>query len=248
MGLAVMAIRLDAACFAFFRICAGPPRCRGATPGAWAALILDRGAAFGLVHHGTRGDDDWRPASQKAFSMRFDPSGESSATRRLGRCSSMFQWGHAQPFVAPPAVMVAQQWNWGFGEHAHGLRDGKLWRASWPRPGRSRLPGGMAAPWLGALRRRREQQRPIPWSVTMMHLLFIACGIKFLLSPDHAPLVILGLLFFVYVEAAARHQQPLNLRGVLRRFFSAGAGHSHGGCQQWWIKTVPQQSFGDGRS
>jgi len=80
-----------------------------------------------------------------------------------------------------------------------------------------RMAGSWRAPTPPAA---RERSAPIPWKVTVVHVLFIAWTV---LVSHHAPLVILGLLFFLaFVEAAARHQAASDLRSPLLVGFFLG--------------------------
>jgi len=139
-------------------------------------------------------------------------------------------------FAAPPVVMVAQKWGWGF---FHMLTE-----FGW----KSAL-GIVVANALHFFFFRRElaqlasvpaaaaaREQPIPVVVTVAHLLFIAWTV---LTAHYPPLVVLGFLFFLaFVEATERHQSPIQLRSPLLVGFFLAALVIHGGGQQWWIEPV----------
>lgn len=137
-------------------------------------------------------------------------------------------------FAAPPVVMVAAKWGWGF---VHMLTDFG-WKAA---------VGIVLANASFFVFFRREllalssgpapsAERPVPSAITLVHLAAIAWTV---LNAHHIALVLLGLLFFLaFTVATDRHQYALNLRSpLLVGFFLAGLV-IHGGCQQWWIAPV----------
>jgi len=207
----------------------------GGTPGAWWVSILTAGPLLGSLIT--------EPAAMTICALllkrRFYAL-HPSARLRYATLGLLFVnisvGGTLSHFAAPPVVMIAHHWNWGFAymfthfgwKAAVGIVAANMvyfvgFRGEW------RSLAGSAPP-------PARKERPIPWAVTMAHLLFIAWTV---LVAHHAPLVILGLLFFLaFVEAAARHQQPVNLRGSLLVGFFLAALVIHGGCQQWWIEPV----------
>ena len=77
---------------------------------------------------------------------------------------------------------------------------------------------------------------PVPWSVTLVHLAFLA-GVVVL---AHHPVAFLGLflLFLGFTQAYQRHQSPLIMReALLVAFFLAGLVVL-GGLQQWWLEPI----------
>ncbi|MGB8352668.1 MAG: putative Na+/H+ antiporter [Chthoniobacteraceae bacterium] len=139
-------------------------------------------------------------------------------------------------FAAPPVVMVAHTWNWGFAfmlEHFG-------WKA---------VIGILVANTLCFLKFRGEMaalvplkesggaaERAIPIQVTLTHLAFIAWTV---LVAHYPALVVLGFLFFLaYVQATGRHQQEISLRSPMLVGFFLASLVVHGGCQQWWIAPV----------
>jgi len=234
--VAVMAISSTRPILRFSELClARLAALGGATPGAWWFSILTAGPLLGSFIT--------EPAAMTICALllkrRFYAL-HPSAKLRYATLGLLFVnisvGGTLSHFAAPPVVMIAQQWNWGFAymfchfgwKAVTGIVAANVvyfmgFRAEW------RALAGLVPP-------PARKERPIPWPVTVAHLLFIAWTV---LVSHHAPLVVLGLLFFLaFVEAAARHQQPVNLRGSLLVGFFLAALVIHGGCQQWWIEPV----------
>ena len=141
--------------------------------------------------------------------------------------------GTLTPFAAPPVLMVAATWNWDLWFMISNFG----WKAAiavFINAGcamllfRKQL-GHMAAQPAG-------QAAAVPWTVTVVHLLFLLGVVVF----AHHPAVFMGLfLFFMgYATAYERHQDRLILReGLLVAFFLAGLVVL-GGLQQWWLQPV----------
>ncbi len=139
-------------------------------------------------------------------------------------------------FAAPPVVMIAHTWDWGFVHMATHFG----WKA---------VVGIVAANIVYFLAFRRElvalrapaqttapQHRPIPFGIVATHLLFIGWTV---FTAHYPALVISGFLFFLaFVEATERHQSTINLRSPMLVGFFLAALVVHGGCQQWWIAPV----------
>lgn len=140
-------------------------------------------------------------------------------------------------FAAPPVVMVAAKWDWGF---LHMLTEFG-WKAAI---------GIVAANALFFLAYRKEllalkpagestrgaEERPIPAAITIVH---IAAIVWTVLNAHHIALILLGLLFFLaFTVATDRHQAAVQLRSPLLVGFFLAALVIHGGCQQWWIAPV----------
>jgi hypothetical protein len=141
--------------------------------------------------------------------------------------------GTLTPFAAPPVLMVAATWNWdlwfmisNFGWKA---AIAVLINAGCAMLLFRKQLGHMAAQPAG-------QAATVPWTVTVMHLLFLLGVVVF----AHHPAVFMGLfLFFMgFATAYAHHQDRLILReGLLVAFFLAGLVVL-GGQQQWWLQPV----------
>jgi hypothetical protein len=143
-------------------------------------------------------------------------------------------------FAAPPVLIVAGKWGWStlFMLEQFG------WRA---------LAGIAMSNIVYFLLFRREfaelaekkavlppdeseQQEPVPFWITAVHLGFLA----FTVVVAHEPaLFIGGFLFFLgFTTATAAYQEEINMRApMLVGFFLAGLV-IHGGLQGWWIQPV----------
>ncbi|KRA08008.1 putative Na+/H+ antiporter [Acidovorax sp. Root568] len=141
--------------------------------------------------------------------------------------------GTLTPFAAPPVLMVAAQWNW------------DLWfmvsHFGWKAAVAVVVNAGIATllfrRQVGHMGRKvATDEAPVPVSVMLVHLVFLALVVLF----AHHPAVFLGLfLFFMgFTTAYQRHQNPLILReALLVAFFLAGLVVL-GGVQQWWLQPV----------
>ena len=145
-------------------------------------------------------------------------------------------------FAAPPVLMVASAWK--FDASTMFMRVG--WKA---------LVGIAICNSLFFLLLRREfaalasrakvaeqahvhapLEEPVPWWVTLVHLLFVAFTVAALHSP---PLVVMGFLsFLAFTEATHHHQYELNMRSPLLVGLFLAALVTHGGFQRWWIQPV----------
>ncbi len=141
--------------------------------------------------------------------------------------------GILTPFAAPPVLMVAMKWHWGFnfmlatfGWKAviavvvNALSATLLFRKELAHLPTTAADGG----------------KPVPFILTLVHLAILAGIVVF----AHHPAMFMGLfLFFLGVaQAYRRHQERLILReGLLVAFFLAGLVIL-GGQQQWWLQPV----------
>jgi hypothetical protein len=144
-------------------------------------------------------------------------------------------------FAAPPVLMVAGPWGWGFGHMVGNFG----WKAFVGVLLATALYGWVFRKELLSLRTKAatdrgagaEARRPgVPAWVTAVHLVFLA----FTVWAAHYPVLFVGaFLFFVaFMQATAHHQTRLDLRGpILVGFFLAGLV-IHGGLQGWWIEPV----------
>ena len=83
---------------------------------------------------------------------------------------------------------------------------------------------------------KQETNQEIPWSVTLIHLLFLVSVVLF----AHHPVVFIGLLLFFlgYTHAYPKYQNRLLLKEALMvAFFLAGLVVL-GGMQQWWLQPI----------
>jgi hypothetical protein len=81
-----------------------------------------------------------------------------------------------------------------------------------------------------------EREEPVPFWVTLVHLLFMAWTV---VTAHYPPLFILGMLFFLgFAQITRPFQNRINLQpAMLVGFFLAGLV-IHGGVQGWWIAPV----------
>ncbi|GAA4337639.1 putative Na+/H+ antiporter [Pigmentiphaga soli] len=138
-------------------------------------------------------------------------------------------------YAAPPVLMVASTFGW---DTAH-MATHFGWRAAcavllnaavatlvFRRP--------LAAAPADAPRPRAAA--PVPWSVALVHLAFLAGVVVY----AHHPAVFVGLflLFIGYTEAYKRHQSRLLIKeGLMVAFFLAGL-IVLGGLQKWWLQDL----------
>ena len=139
--------------------------------------------------------------------------------------------GTLTAYAAPPVLMVASAWSW---DSAFMLQHFG-WKATL-----AVLVNATAATWYlrGQLTAAPDTRtsEPVPWSVSLIHLAFLAAVVVL----AHHPVLFLGLfLFFLgYTQAYAQHQSPLLLKeGLLVGFFLAGLVLL-GGMQQWWLQPL----------
>jgi hypothetical protein len=143
-------------------------------------------------------------------------------------------------FAAPPVLMVAAKWNWGFSFML--LHFG--WKA---------LLGILIAnlTYLGIFGRELKELRfspspdtppgmaafdQVPAWVTIVHVLFLVWTVM----TSHFPALFIGgfLFYLAFLQATEHHQNELSLRpALLVGFFLAGLV-VHGGLQGWWIGPV----------
>ena len=144
--------------------------------------------------------------------------------------------GTLSHFAAPPVVMVAGKWGWGFGYMF--LHFG--WKAVFGIVAANILFFAAFRKELLALKSREDDARAghesIPLFITAVHILAIAWTV---LNSHYPALIISGLLFFLaFVTATGRHQSTVGLRSPMLVGFFLAALVIHGGCQQWWIAPV----------
>ena len=143
--------------------------------------------------------------------------------------------GALTPYAAPPILMVAATWNWGFADVflQFGVRSALIVLIN------AALLTLLVRKQLtesdGSSRFRTDEGR-MPVGVVIIHLAFLAGVVVF----NHHIAVFLGLfLFFLgYTQAYKRYQRPLILReGLMVGFFLAGLVVL-GGMQRWWLQPV----------
>ncbi len=140
-------------------------------------------------------------------------------------------------FAAPPVLMVTVPWGWDtphmmthFGWIAvvgivlSNMLHFLLFR------------GEFAALNSPPVHETEEKRRPVPFWVTLIHLLFMASAVYNV----HRPALLVGsfLFFLAFFEVTEEYQDTFQLRPpILVGFFLAGLV-IHGGLQQWWIAPV----------
>ena len=144
--------------------------------------------------------------------------------------------GTLSHFAAPPVVMIASKWHWDFlfmltsfgWKAVLGIILANLIYYAWFRKEISGLNADHAD--------ETNEERSVPLQITIIHLLFLAWTV---FTSHHPALVVLGFLFFLaFMEATARHQSNMQLRGPMLVGFFLASLVIHGGCEQWWIAPV----------
>jgi hypothetical protein len=147
--------------------------------------------------------------------------------------------GTLSHFAAPPVVMAATAWNWdlsfmcsSFGWKATiGILVSNLLYFVFFRREFSDLAEAAAAQ-----AEDKEEEAPVPWPITLIHMLFLAWTVA---NAHYAVLTVLGFLFFMaFVTATRGTQHPIALRPPLLVGFFLAALVIHGGFQTWWIAPV----------
>ena len=211
----------------------------GGTPVAWWVTILIVGPLFGSVIT--------EPAAMTISALllgqhfyRYRPS-RPLAYATLGLLfTNVSVGGTLTHFAAPPVIIVAGKWGWNtpfmfgtFGWKALGavcfstLAFLFLFRKEF---------GMISARVTSFEASHPVLEKPVPWSVVVGNLLFLAWTVCNSQSP---PLIIGGFLFFLaFVDASRHYQRAISLRMPLMvGFFLAGLV-VHGTFQAWWIEPV----------
>jgi hypothetical protein len=145
--------------------------------------------------------------------------------------------GTLDHFAAPPVVMVASQWDWGFWFMLSNFG----WKAIIGIVVANAVVFFIFRKELLALPvpsadQEADEKRPVPVWLVVAHCAFIA-WIVFV--SHHASVVVLSFLFYIaFVQATERHQDMVRLRSPLLVGFFLGALVIHGGLQAWWIQPV----------
>ncbi|WP_298211814.1 putative Na+/H+ antiporter [Acidovorax sp.] len=141
--------------------------------------------------------------------------------------------GTLTPFAAPPVLMVAAQWDWDLWFMISNFG----WKAAIAVIVNATIATLLFRKQVGHMGRKvAVEDSPVPLSVIVVHLVFLALVVLF----AHHPAVFMGLfLFFLgFTTAYQRHQNPLILReALLVAFFLAGLVVL-GGLQQWWLQPI----------
>jgi hypothetical protein len=166
-------------------------------------------------------------------------------------------------FAAPPVLMVAGPWGWDMGfmaanfgwKAALGILISNLlyfiiFRSQFAKMGIQEEVGASAnfdTPEVQTLKpgqlsheefeaRWTEREVPIPWWVTLAHIIFLAWTV---FNAHYPVMFISGLLFFLgFMSLTATHQNKVEFRGPMMVGFFLGGLIIHGGLQAWWIAPV----------
>jgi Putative Na+/H+ antiporter len=146
--------------------------------------------------------------------------------------------GTLSHFAAPPVVIVASHWNWGFlfmlqnfgWKAVIAILVSNLLFFLFFRKQLTKLAAEPDA------EESTQERREVPASITFIHLLFLAWTV---VNSHYPTLIIFGFLFFLaFVTATRRSQHQIALRQALLVGFFLGSLVIHGGCQEWWIVPV----------
>jgi hypothetical protein len=141
--------------------------------------------------------------------------------------------GTLTPFAAPPVLMVAAKWNWDIWFMMANFG----WKAAIAVFVNAACAMLLFRGELNHMAQAQEAgEAPVPLSMVVVHLAFLATVVVF----AHHPAVFMGVfLFFLGVATAyQRHQNPLILReALLVAFFLAGLVVL-GGLQAWWLQPI----------
>ncbi len=98
----------------------------------------------------------------------------------------------------------------------------------------SLLPPEQRAPFRDPEWDRRED--PVPWWVTLVHLVFLGWTIA---NAHHPEFFVAGMLFFLgFAQVTSPYQNRVDLKPALLVGFFLGGLVVHGGLQGWWIEPV----------
>jgi hypothetical protein len=147
-------------------------------------------------------------------------------------------------FAAPPVLMVAAKWEWGFGfmllnfgwKASLGIFLSNLLYFALYRKEFAKLKEPAAGQDMHHPIRWEEREDPIPGWVTGVHVCFLAWTV---FTAHYPPLCLGGFLLLLgFTEATGHHQNDVRMRTpLLVGFFLAGLV-IHGGCQGWWIELI----------
>jgi len=141
-------------------------------------------------------------------------------------------------FAAPPVLMVAAKWNWGFAfmfEHFG-------WRAAAASAVSTGIVAALFWKELSRVDVERDSGGRVPGWLTAAHVMFLALVVAF----AHHPNVFFGVfvMFLGLVTATREYQDALKLReGLLVGFFLAGLV-TLGSLQAYWLKPLIQSLNG----
>ena len=141
--------------------------------------------------------------------------------------------GTLTAYAAPPVLMVAGVWQWDTAFMASTFG----WKAALTvLVNATAMVFFLRKHLAWSSESQAQQTQGVSWTVSAVHLLFLA-GVVAL---SHHPVLFLGLflLFLGFTQAYARFQSPLILKeGLLVGFFLAGLVVL-GGLQRWWLQPI----------
>lgn len=140
-------------------------------------------------------------------------------------------------FSAPPVLMVAGTWGWGLSFMVAQFG----WKAIIAVLINTGLASAILRNELRAMTpisdlRKTGESKPVPWGLTILHLIFLAAVV----FTAHHPVIFVGLLlFFLGVVTVTReYQAEMKLKeSLLVGFFLAGLVVL-GAPQKWWLEPV----------
>ena len=144
--------------------------------------------------------------------------------------------GTLTPFAAPPVLMVAAQWDWGFAEMLGQFG----WKAALAVVINAAVLTFVYRRALGALAPNQAADTAAgpntPRTLVLVHLLLLGGVVGF---AHHPPIFLALLLFFLGIATAyPQYQDRIILReAMLVAFFLAGLVVL-GGMQRWWLEPV----------
>ncbi|MDR4499012.1 MAG: putative Na+/H+ antiporter [Candidatus Scalindua sp.] len=152
--------------------------------------------------------------------------------------------GTISHFAAPPVLMVAEKWDWGFtfmisnfgykalmGIVIANLSYYFVFRSEFKKLAELKISvnSKLLIKW-------DMREDPVPLGVTVVHIFFMIWTVYFAHYP---PLFVAGFLCFLgFARATEHHQNRTDLKpALLVGFFLAGLV-VHGGLQEWWISPI----------
>jgi hypothetical protein len=214
------------------------------TPGAWWFSILTVGPMLGsFITEPAAMTISALLLAQKFYERKPGPK---FAYATLGLLFvNISVGGTLTHFAAPPVLMVAAKWGWGFGHMLTAFG----WKALvgivlanfayffWFKKELKAL--GEPCPPLDVElihERAGHESDPVPLWITTVHILFLGWTV----ANNHYPVLFIGgfLFYLAFTQATQQHQFDLQLRSpMLVGFFLAGLV-IHGGLQGWWIEPL----------
>ena len=161
--------------------------------------------------------------------------------------------GTLSHFAAPPILMIAEKWNWGWGyvfinfgwKAVIGILVANLvyflaFRDELKKLGK---PGKSSLYEINLPLQWHDRDDHVPVWITSLHVLFLAWTV---LTSHFPPLFIGGFLFFLgFVQGTQHHQNDVRLSSPLLVGFFLSGLVIHGGLQGWWIEPLLTSGIDD---